>query len=208
MDAKKSFLIGIAGGTGSGKTTIARKIVSHFGSKCLYIPHDRYYIDRSHQTPKERDKANYDHPDALETELMIKHLKQLLNGGSVEIPVYDFTVHNRKKNATTHADPTPLIVVEGILIFENENLRNMFDLKIFVDVPADIRVLRKIDRDVRERGRTVQMSGDQYLTTTRPMHEKYVEPGKEFADIIIPQGGFNEKAVETLIHSLEKRIKI
>jgi len=208
MDSKKSFLIGIAGGTGSGKTTIAKKIASHFNSHGIYIPHDRYYRDQSEKSMSEREKTNFDHPDSLETDLMIKHLKLLLNGKSVEVPEYDFTTHTRKKDITTHISPAPLIVIEGILIFENETLRNLIDLKIFVDVPADIRILRRTKRDIEERGRTLDFCLKQYETYTRPMHEKYVEPSKQFADIIVPQGGFNEKAVETLIHSLEKRIKI
>ena len=204
----KPYIIGIAGGTGSGKTTIAQKIASHFNSQCIYIPHDRYYRDQSEKTMEERVKTNYDHPDSLETDLMIEHLKLLLNRESVEVPEYDFTTHTRKNGVTTHVSPAALIVIEGILIFENETLRNLIDLKIFVDVPADIRILRRTKRDIEERGRTLDSCLFQYETYTRPMHEKFVEPSKEYADIIVPQGGFNEKAVETLIHSLEKRIKI
>lgn len=200
------FLIGIAGGTGSGKTTIAKKITSHFNSKSIYIPHDRYYRDQSKKTMQERVKTNYDHPDSLETDLMIKHLKLLLSGKSVEVPEYDFTTHTRKKDTTTHFSPAPLIVVEGILIFENETLRNLIDLKIFVDVPADIRILRRTKRDIEERGRTLDSCLFQYETYTRPMHEKFVEPTKQYADIIVPQGGFNEKAIQTIIHTIEKRL--
>lgn len=205
---KDPFIIGIAGGTGSGKTTIAKKIASHFNSQGIYIPHDRYYRDQSKKTMAERVKTNYDHPDSLETDLMIRQLKLLLKRKSIDVPEYDFTTHTRKKGVTTHVSPASLIVIEGILIFENEPLRNMTDLKIFVDVPADIRILRRTKRDIEERGRTLDSCLYQYETYTRPMHEKFVEPSKEYADIIVPQGGFNKKAVETLIHSLEKRIKI
>ena len=204
---KKPFILGIAGGTGSGKTTISRKIINHFNSKSLIIPHDRYYRDQSEKTMDERVKTNYDHPDALETDLMIKHLKQILSGKPAEIPEYDFTQHTRKPLVTFQAVATPLVVIEGILIFENKTLRDLFNFKVFVDVPADIRILRRTKRDIEERGRTLDSCYKQYITYTRPMHEKFVEPTKEFADIIVPRGGKNKIAVSTLIHTIEKRLK-
>lgn len=200
------LIIGIAGGTGSGKTTIAEKIFEHFASNSIYIPHDRYYKDQSDKTMEERVKTNYDHPDALETDLFITHLKELQNGKEVDVPEYDFTNHTRKSDVTTKVAPAPLIIIEGILIFDNPLLRELIDLKIYVDVPADIRILRRAKRDIEERGRTLDSVYDQYIATARPMHEKFVEPTKEFADIIIPRGGKNEKAVSTLIHTLEKRL--
>ncbi len=200
------LILGIAGGTGSGKTTIAEKIYEHFKTQAVYIPHDRYYKDQSEKSMEERVKTNYDHPDALETDLFITHLQELQKGDTVEVPEYDFTQHTRKTDATTQVTPAPLIIIEGILIFDNPLLRDLIDLKIYVDVPADIRILRRAKRDIEERGRTLDSVYDQYVATARPMHEKFVEPTKEFADIIIPRGGKNEKAVSTLIHTLEKRL--
>lgn len=206
MNSLKPYIIGIAGGTGSGKTTIAQKIVKHFGNSILHIPHDRYYRDQSGLKMEERVKTNYDHPHALETDLLIQHLETLIHGESVEMPIYDFTIHSRKKE-TTIEKPEKLILVEGILIYENRKLRELLNLRIYVDVAADIRLLRRIERDVNERGRTVAMSKDQYFATARPMHEKYVEPTKEFADIIIPHGGYNENGIQTIIDTIEKRLQ-
>lgn len=203
---KKSFILGIAGGTGSGKTTIARTLSDHFTDQCVYIPHDRYYNDQSSKTMEERVKTNYDHPDALETELFIKQLHELLEGKTIETPEYDFTQHTRKTDTTIPVSPAPLVIIEGILLFDNPELRDMMDLMIFVDVSADIRILRRAKRDIEERGRTIDSVYEQYIHTARPMHEKYVEPTKAFADIIIPHGGKNEKAVSTLIHTLERRL--
>lgn len=202
----KSFIFGIAGGTGSGKTTIAQKIASHFKDKVIYIPHDHYYKDQSEKSPKQRELTNYDHPDALETDLFTKHLKDLLEGKTVEIPKYDFTTHTRKSE-TLKLSPAPIIIIEGILIFQNEELRNLIDLKVFIDVPSDIRVLRRTKRDIEERGRTLDFCYNQYVKFTKPMHEKFVEASKIHADIIIPKGGMNKEAVSTLIHTLEKRVK-
>jgi len=200
------LILGIAGGTGSGKTTIAEKIFEHFNDQAVYIPHDRYYKDQSQKTMEERVKTNYDHPNALETELFITHLQEIQKGNTVDIPEYDFTKHTRKADTKTKIAPAPLIIIEGILIFDNPQLRDLIDLKIYVDVPADIRILRRAKRDIEERGRTLDTVYNQYIATARPMHEKYIEPTKEFADIIIPRGGKNEKAVSTLIHTLEKRL--
>jgi len=203
---KKTLILGIAGGTGSGKTTIAEKICSHFGDQAVYIPHDRYYKDQSNKSMEERVRTNYDHPNVLETELFIEHLQILLSGKSVETPEYDFTTHTRDLKKTTTISPAPLVVIEGILIFDNPDLRDLMDLKIFVDVPADIRILRRTKRDIEERGRTIDSCYEQYVSTARPMHAVFVEPTKEFADVIVPRGGKNEKAVSTLIHTLEKRL--
>ncbi|QQS43335.1 uridine kinase [Candidatus Roizmanbacteria bacterium] len=202
------LILGIAGGTGSGKTTIAEKIYEHFKTRAVYIPHDRYYKDQSAKSMEERVKTNYDHPDALETELFISHLQDLQKGNTIEVPEYDFTQHTRKTDITTPVSPAPLILIEGILIFDNPLLRDLINLKIYVDVPADIRILRRAKRDIEERGRTLDSVYAQYIATARPMHEKFVEPTKEFADIIIPRGGKNEKAVSTLIHTLEKRLSV
>lgn len=204
---KRPFILGIAGGTGSGKTTIALKIKDYFNHDVIYVPHDRYYKDQSEKSMEERVKTNYDHPDALETDLFIKQLGDLLEGKTVEIPEYDFTNHTRKKGVATKVSPSPFIIIEGILIFHEPELRDLIDLKIYVDVPADIRVLRRTKRDIEERERTLDSCYAQYVTYTRPMHEKFVEPTKEFADIIVPRGGKNEKAVTTLIHTIEKRLK-
>ncbi len=201
---EKTFIIGIAGGTGSGKTTITEKVAKHFNHHSVHIPHDRYYKDQSSKTMEERLKTNYDHPESLETDLLIEHLSQLRQGKSVAIPEYDFTQHTRKTGITSKVSPTPLIILEGILILENETLRNMLDLTVFVDVPADIRILRRTIRDIKERGRTLESCYDQYVTFTRPMHEKFVEPTKQFADIIIPHGGFNEKGIRAIIHTVEE----
>lgn len=202
----KSYVLGIAGGTGSGKTTIAQSLKVHFKDQCVNIPHDRYYNDQSAKTMDERKKTNYDHPDALETDLFIKQLHQLTNGEKIETPEYDFTQHTRKTDTTIPVSPAPLIIVEGILLFDSQEMRDLMDLKIFVDVSADIRILRRAKRDIEERGRTIDSVYEQYIQTARPMHEKYVEPTKAFADIIIPHGGKNEKAVSTLIHTLERRL--
>lgn len=204
----KSYIIGISGGTGSGKTTFAEKVVAHFQDKVTYIPHDRYYKDQSHLAMSERVKTNYDHPEALETNLFIQHLTALQQGNTVELPEYDFTHHTRMPDVTTTASPTPLIIIEGILIFENEALRNMCDLKVFIDVAADIRILRRTIRDVKERGRTVESCYEQYIKTSRPMHAQFVEPTKEFAEIIIPGGGQNEKGLRAVIHTVEELLKM
>lgn len=192
----RPIIIGVAGGTGSGKTTVAMKILERVGAENIaYIPHDAYYRDLSHLPPEERSKVNFDHPDSLETELLIEHLKQLKAGQPVDIPVYDFTTHTRT-NRTQRVGPAPVILVEGILVFAEPALRELFDVKLYVDTDADIRLIRRIQRDVRERGRTLESVIQQYLTTVRPMHLEFVEPSKRYADVIIPEGGYNEVAIE------------
>jgi uridine kinase len=187
---------GVAGGTGSGKTTVARRILGCVGQgNIAYVPHDAYYKHQSHLSLEERRKTNYDHPDSLETTLTIQHLKQLVAGLAVEIPVYDFTVHLRTTE-TKRVEPAPIVLLEGILIFAEPELRRLCDVKIFVDTDADIRLIRRLQRDVSERGRTVDAVIQQYLATVRPMHNEFVEPSKRFADVIIPEGGYNEVAIE------------
>ncbi len=192
----RPVIIGVAGGTGSGKTTVAHKILERVGTENIsYIPHDAYYKDLSHLPREERRKVNFDHPDSLESELMIEHLKQLRGEKAVEIPVYDFT-HHIRTDETREVVPAPVVLVEGILIFAEPALRELFDVKLFVDTDADIRFIRRLRRDVQERGRTFESVIDQYLRTVRPMHMEFVEPSKRYADVIIPEGGFNEVAIE------------
>lgn len=197
-----TMIIGIAGGTGSGKTTITDTLKKKFGDNVSVIYHDSYYKRNDHLTYEERTKINYDCPDAFDTDLMVEHLKKLRNGQAVECPVYDYTQHNRSDKTVT-IEPADVIIVEGILIFENEELRSLMDIKIFVDTDADERILRRIVRDVRERGRTIESVMSQYLTTVKPMHEKYVEPTKKLADIIVVGGGQNAVALDMIA----KRVK-
>jgi len=192
----RPIVIGVAGGTGSGKTTVAREILERVGTEHVtYIPHDAYYRDLSHLPPEKRTQVNYDHPDSLETELLIEHLKALRAGRTVEIPIYDFTTHTRKKE-TRRVEPGPVILVEGILVFSEPGLRALFDVKLYVDTDADVRFIRRLQRDIEERGRSAQSVCEQYLSTVRPMHLEFVEPSKRYANVIIPEGGFNEVAIE------------
>lgn len=192
----KPITIGVAGGTGSGKTTIALKILERVGfDRVAYVPHDAYYRDASHLPPAERARLNYDHPDALDNDLLIAHLRQLQAGKAVEIPVYDFVTHTRRPE-TRHVEPQPVIMVEGILIFADKRLRDLMDVKIYVDTDADLRFIRRLKRDMEERGRSAESVINQYLTTVRPMHLEFVEPSKRYADVIIPEGGHNEVAIE------------
>lgn len=200
----KVIVIGIAGGTGSGKSTMIKNIKENFNDEITILSHDFYYKSHDDMTYEERCQLNYDHPNAFDTDLMVKHIKQLKNMQSIERPVYDFTVHNRKKETVT-VEPAKVIVVEGILIFENKELLNLFDIKVFVDTDADVRIIRRILRDVTERGRTLESVINQYLTTVKLMHEQFVEPSKKQADIIVPEGGFNVVALDMLnqrIHAL------
>lgn len=190
------FVIGIAGGTGSGKTTFTDEIVARFGDNVTVIHHDNYYKVNDHLTYEERCNVNYDHPDSFETELMIEHIRRLRAGETVKEPVYDFTVHNRDKEKTIELNPSKILIVDGILIFENKELCDSMDLKIFVDTDADIRLGRRILRDINERGRSLESVLTQYETTVKPMHEKYVEPSKKNADIVFLEGGRNKAAIE------------
>ncbi len=187
---ENSLVIGIAGGSGSGKTTLLKNIIQTFGPAITVISHDNYYKRHDEMTYEERCKLNYDEPDALETDLMVKQLQQLRDGQEILCPVYDFTVHNRS-DETILIKPERVIIVEGILIFENEDLRKLMDIKIFVDADADIRICRRIKRDVNKRGRSLESVITQYQETVKPMHEKYVEPSKKYADIVVPEGGKN-----------------
>ncbi|OGK71728.1 uridine kinase [Candidatus Roizmanbacteria bacterium RIFOXYC2_FULL_38_9] len=200
------MIIGITGGTSSGKSTVTQKIRDHFKHEVIFIAHDNYYKDQSHLTLEQRAKVNYDHPNSLDTKLLVKHLKKLLAGTSIEMPQYDFTISNRKKE-TVLLTPKKVIIIEGILIFENEDLRNLMDIKIFVDTDADLRLGRKITRDIQERGRTLEHALNQYVTMSRPMHLAFVEPNKKYADIIIPQGGNNRIGVQMIIHTIEQLYK-
>lgn len=197
-------IIGVAGGTGSGKTTVARRILEQVGTgNIAYIPHDAYYRDLGHLSAEERRKVNFDHPDSLETSLLVAHLKQLRAGQAVEVPVYDFTQHTRTSE-TRRVEVAPIILVEGILIFADPELRELFDVRLFVDTDADIRLIRRLQRDVQERGRTFESVIQQYLMTVRPMHMEFVEPSKRYADVIIPEGGHNEVAIEMVAARVQK----
>ena len=187
---EKSLVIGIAGGSGSGKTTLLKNIVETFGPAITVISHDNYYKRHDEMTYEERCQLNYDEPAALETDLMVRQLEALRRGEEIQCPVYDFTVHNRSDETIT-IKPEKVIIVEGILIFTDKDLRDLMDIKIFVDTDADIRICRRIKRDVNKRGRSLESVIQQYQQTVKPMHEKYVEPSKKYADIVVPEGGKN-----------------
>jgi uridine kinase len=198
-ESRRPTVIGVAGGTGSGKTTIVREILKEFDpDNVLVIQHDSYYRDRSHLPSGERADVNYDHPDALETSLLIEHLRQLLANAPANIPIYDFVTHTRKPESQ-QIKPCRVIVVEGILILADAALRELFDIKVFVDTDADIRFIRRLERDIAERGRTRESVVAQYLQTVRPMHLEFVEPSKRYADVIVPEGGHNQVAVDMII---------
>lgn len=199
------LIIGIAGGSGSGKSTLCRNIVSNFDGSISHIHHDDYYKSTDGLSPEERESINYDHPSAFDTDLLIEHLRLLKSGVAVDAPTYDYKTHNRSP-LTVHIPAAPVIIVEGILIFENEELASCFDIKIFVDTDPDVRIIRRIMRDTRKRGRTLDSVVKQYLTTVKPMHEAFVEPTKRRADIIIPEGGKNPVAYKTIIDRIEKHI--
>ena len=200
-----TILIGIAGGTGSGKTTLTRHLKEHFGQEVTVISHDNYYKRQDGKTYEERSKVNYDHPSAFDTDLLIEHLRQLKAGHSIQCPVYSYSDHNRT-DRTVEIFPTKVIIVEGILIFQNPTLRDMFDIKIFVETDADVRILRRALRDVEERGRTLQSVVTQYLTTVKPMHEQYVEPSRKYADIVVLEGGHNLVALEMIMQRIQNHI--
>jgi len=200
---KRPLVIGIAGGTGSGKTTVASAVLKRVGAQHIaFLPHDAYYRDLSHLPLEERRKINFDHPDSLETELLVEHINRLMNWLPVEMPVYDFTCHSRTAQ-TVHVEPRPVILVDGILIFYEPALRPLFDVKIYVDTDADLRFIRRLQRDIVERGRTTESVIQQYLSTVRPMHMEFVEPSKRYADVIIPEGGMNTVALDMVIARIE-----
>ncbi len=199
------LVIGIAGGTGSGKTTLMKNIVNRFGDVVTVISHDNYYKRQDELTFEERCKINYDEPGAFDTSLLIYHLDQLRHGYPVECPVYDFTVHNRS-DEVIQIVPKRVIIVEGILIFENEALRNMMDIRIFVDTDADIRLCRRIKRDVNKRGRSLESVIAQYQATVKPMHEKYVEPSKKYANLVVPEGGKNTVALDMIMGRIQRHL--
>ena len=203
---KKILVIGIAGGTGSGKTTLMKNLITEFSDMVTILSHDNYYKRHDELTYEERCKLNYDEPDALETDLMARHLDILRRGESIDCPVYDFTVHNRSSE-TIRITPKQVIIVEGILIFENKDLRNLMDIRIFVDTDADVRLCRRIVRDVRERGRTLESVVEQYQNTVKPMHEQYVEPSKKFADLIVPEGGKNVVALDMIMGRIRRHLE-
>lgn len=197
------LVIGIAGGSGSGKTTVANVVLKRVGShRIAFLPHDAYYTDLSHLPFEERLKVNFDHPDSLETDLMIEHIQQLKAWNPIHLPVYDFTTHSRT-DKTILVEPQRVILVEGILIFVEKALRDQMDVKIYVDTDADIRFIRRLQRDIAERGRTVQRVIEQYMSTVRPMHMEFVEPSKRYADVIIPEGGLNTVALDMVTARVE-----
>ena len=209
MSSRKSpLVIGIAGGTGSGKTTVANAILQSVGSdRIVYLPHDAYYRDQSEKPLEQRIKVNFDHPDSLETDLMIRHVLQLKDWQAIDMPVYDFTTHTRTRRSIP-IETKGVVVVEGILIFAEPELRKLLDVKIYVDTDADIRFIRRLQRDIFERGRTTESVIQQYLNTVRPMHMEFVEPSKRYADVIIPEGGLNTVAMNMVIARIEELLRI
>ena len=199
------IIIGIAGGTGSGKSTLAQNIEKEFKHNITMLSHDYYYKSNDGLPFEERKKLNYDHPDAFETDLLIDHLTKLKNGETIRRPSYSFVEHLREKE-TYEVVPKKVIIVEGILLFENKTLRDMMDIKIFVDADADIRFIRRLLRDVGERGRTLDSVVEQYCTTVKPMHEQFVEPSKKYADIIVPEGGYNQVALNMIVEKIRSII--
>ena len=196
---KKPILIGVTGGTGSGKSTVAKQILRHLPTQSIVtVPQDAYYKNQDHLPMEERIKANYDHPMSFETNLLVANLKSLLAGENIHMPQYDFERHTRKTETVTVAS-RDIIILEGILLFNEEKLRELMDIKIFVDTDADIRVIRRIKRDIRDRGRSLESVIDQYMTTVRPAHLQFVEPNKKYADIIIPEGGKNMVAIDIIV---------
>lgn len=204
----KTTIIGIAGGSGSGKTSVTSKILKNLeGYSVALIEQDYYYKNQDHLTFEERLKTNYDHPFAFDNELLIQNLKDLRNGETVEVPTYDYSKHTRSKKTITF-EPKDVIIVEGIFALENSELRDLMDVKIYVDTDADLRILRRIVRDIKERGRTMESVIDQYLTVVRPMHNQFIEPTKKYADIIIPEGGSNSVAIDIMTTKIQSLIQV
>lgn len=202
----KVMVIGIAGGTGSGKTTITKKMIQHFGCDVSVIHHDNYYKAHHDMSYEVRSKLNYDHPDSFDTDMLVEAVKELKRGHSVVCPVYDYTVHDRSDKTVT-VNPAKVVIVEGILIFSCKELCRQMDIKIYVDTDADVRILRRIMRDVRDRGRSLDSVVNQYLSTVKPMHEQFVEPSKRNADIIIPEGGHNLVAMEMVMERVRAHLE-
>jgi uridine kinase len=202
----RPFLIGIAGGTGSGKTTVARRIYEslHLDS-AVFLDHDAYYRELGHLPLEERERMNFDHPDSLDNDLLLAHLRELIEGRAVQKPVYDFTRHTRAPE-TVRVEPRGVILVDGILLFVDPRLRDLFDLKIFVDTEADVRFIRRLRRDISKRGRSLESVIDQYLGTVRPMHFEFVEPSKRYADVILPRGGQNTAGIEVVAARIRERL--
>ncbi|GIO56000.1 MULTISPECIES: uridine kinase [Paenibacillus] len=199
------LIIGIAGGTGSGKTTVARSVIDRLGSgKVTFISQDNYYKDNPHLSLAERELINYDHPFAFDNELLIEHLCQLKEGQTAYAPVYDFTVHARSSVDKVELTPNNIVIIEGLHVLSDEKLREMLDIKVFVDTDPDVRILRRVLRDIEERGRSIQSIHQQYLATVKPMHEAFIEPSKKYADLIIPEGGENEVGIQLLSILTEK----
>jgi len=207
MKHPNPLVIGIAGGSGSGKTTVAQEILQRVGpDRIAFLQHDSYYKDLSGLPPTQRAEVNFDHPNSLETALLIQHIAALRDGKAVEVPIYDFSAHSRTDRTFT-VQPRGVILVEGILIFTEAALREMFDVKIFVDTDSDIRFIRRLERDLAERGRTTESVIKQYRSTVRPMHMEFVEPSKRYADVIIPEGGFNTAALDMVVARIETLLR-
>lgn len=203
MSEHRSVVIGVAGGSGSGKTTVSRRIRESVNvTNIAYLEHDNYYRDQSHLTPEQRVLTNYDHPDSLETELLVAHVCALQAGLPIDMPLYDFAIHSRS-TATRRIEPARIILVEGILIFAEKDLRELMDIRIFVDTDADIRFIRRLRRDMGERDRSLDSVVQQYMATVRPMHQEFVEPSKRYADVIVPRGGNNQVAMEMIVSRIQ-----
>ena len=203
-ETSRPIIIGVAGGTGSGKTTVTQEILRRVGqARIAYIPHDAYYRPLAHLPPNLRERVNFDHPDSLETDLLVEHLKLWRSGKAIDIPVYDFTTHMRTEK-TVRVEPQRVALVDGILVFSEPRLREVFDVKLYVDADADIRFIRRLRRDIAERGRTMESVIKQYVDTVRPMHLDFVEPSKRYADVIIPEGGYNLVAMDMVVARIER----
>ena len=207
LERATPLVIGIAGGSGSGKTTLAQLIREHVGKEHIaYLPHDAYYKDLSNLPPNQRTLINFDHPNSLESELLTFHIQELKAFRPIDLPIYDFKNHVRTESFV-HIEPKPVIMVEGILIFTEVILRNLFDVKVFVDTDSDLRFIRRLERDIIERGRNTESVIKQYLATVRPMHQEFVEPTKRYADVIVPEGGLNTVAMEMVVARLESLLR-
>lgn len=207
MNNRSPLVIGIAGGSGSGKTTVAQTILQRVGpDRISFLQHDAYYKDLSGLPPIQRAEVNFDHPNSLETELLTQHILKLKSGQPAEVPIYDFSTHSRTERTYT-VQPRGVILVEGILLFTEATLRELFTVKIFVDTDPDLRFIRRLERDISERGRTLEMVVKQYLSTVRPMHLEFVEPSKRYADVVIPEGGFNAAALDMVVARIETMLK-